>query len=101
MQGLAVQLRSAGLIAVRLNQLCSVLNSAGAGVARGESVSFRTPAPAEKREVHLLMVEDLWDGVVSGKLALPIVKTFPLAKVADAFDHMRTNQHFGKIVVRP
>ena len=42
------------------------------------------------------VVELTWD---AGKLSLPIDKTFPLAKVAEALAMMKANQHFGKIVL--
>ena len=42
---------------------------------------------------------DLWPAVEDGKLSLPIDKTFPLDKVADALAMMKANQHFGKIVL--
>jgi len=62
-------------------------------------VTFRTRTPEEVREIVGLMRADLWPAVEGGKLALPIDKTFPLAKVADALAMMRANQHFGKIVL--
>jgi len=45
------------------------------------------------------MRADLWSAVEAGKLSLPVDKTFPLDKVADALAMMRANQHFGKIVL--
>ena len=45
------------------------------------------------------MRADLWPAVEDGKLSLPIDKTFPLDKVADALAMMKANQHFGKIVL--
>ena len=45
------------------------------------------------------MRADLWADVESGKLKLPIDKTFPLDQAAAALAHMRANQHFGKIVL--
>jgi NADPH2:quinone reductase len=62
-------------------------------------VTNRTRTPAELNEVTRLMRADLWPAVEAGKLSLPIDKTFPLDKVADALAMMRTNQHFGKIVL--
>ncbi len=62
-------------------------------------VTFRTRTPEEVREIVRQMRADLWPAVEAGKLALPIDKTFPLAKVADALAMMRANQHFGKIVL--
>ncbi|HET6926052.1 MAG TPA: zinc-binding dehydrogenase [Hyphomicrobiaceae bacterium] len=62
-------------------------------------VTFRTRSVAEVREINRAMRADLWDGVVSGKLRLPIDRTFPLGQVAAALAHMRANAHFGKIVL--
>jgi NADPH:quinone reductase len=46
-----------------------------------------------------LMRADLWPAVESGKLSLPIDKTFPLEKIAEGLEMMRANRHFGKIVI--
>jgi NADPH:quinone reductase len=62
-------------------------------------VTFRTRSVDEVREIVRAMRADLWDHVESGRLALPIDKTFPLDKAAAALEHMRANQHFGKIVL--
>jgi len=62
-------------------------------------VTFRTRSPQEVREIVRLMRADLWPAVESGKLSLPIDKTFPLEKIADALEMMRANRHFGKIVI--
>jgi NADPH:quinone reductase-like Zn-dependent oxidoreductase len=62
-------------------------------------VTFRTRSPEEVREVVRLMRADLWPAVEAGKLSLPIDKTFPLEKVAEALAMMKANQHFGKIVL--
>ena len=45
------------------------------------------------------MRADLWPAIEAGKLPLPIDKTFPLAKVAEALAQMKANAHFGKIVI--
>ena len=45
------------------------------------------------------MRADLWPHVESGKLKLPIDRTFALDKAVDALAHMRANAHFGKIVL--
>jgi 8-oxo-dGTP pyrophosphatase MutT (NUDIX family) len=52
LQGLAVQLRNAGLIADWRNELCSVLNAAGDEVARCERGAFRTLG-IQNRAVHV------------------------------------------------
>jgi NADPH2:quinone reductase len=62
-------------------------------------VTFRTRSPEEVREIVRLMREDLWPALEAGKLSLPIDKTFPLDKAADALAMMRANAHFGKIVL--
>ena len=62
-------------------------------------VTFRTRSPEEVREIVRLMRADLWPAVEAGKLSLPIDKTFPLEKVAEALAMMKSNQHFGKIVL--
>jgi NADPH2:quinone reductase len=62
-------------------------------------VTFRTRSVEEVREINRLMRVDLWDAVESGKLALPIDKTYPLEQAAEALGHMKANEHFGKIVL--
>jgi NADPH:quinone reductase len=62
-------------------------------------VTFRTRSLAEVREIVRAMRADLWPHVESGELKLPIDRTFPLAKAAEALAHMRANAHFGKIVL--
>jgi NADPH:quinone reductase len=63
-------------------------------------VTFRTRSAEEVREINRLMRADLWPAVEEGKLSLPIYKTFPLEKAAEALAMMKANQHFGKIVLR-
>jgi NADPH2:quinone reductase len=62
-------------------------------------VTFRTRSLEEVREIVRAMRADLWGHVESGKLKLPIDRTFPLDKAAEALAHMRANAHFGKIVL--
>ena len=62
-------------------------------------VTFRTRTPEEVREVVRAMRADLWPAVESGKLSLPIYKTYKLADIVEALSVMRANQHFGKIVI--
>ena len=62
-------------------------------------VTFRTRTIEEVREINRLMRADLWAAIESGRLALPIDRTFPLDRIAEALAVMRANQHFGKIVV--
>jgi NADPH2:quinone reductase len=62
-------------------------------------VTFRTRSVEEVREIVRAMRADLWGHVESGKLKLPIDRTFPLDKAAEALAHMRANAHFGKIAL--
>jgi len=62
-------------------------------------VTFRTRSIDEIREIGRLMREDLWEAVAAGELSLPIDRTFPLSKGAEALAHMAANKHFGKIVM--
>jgi NADPH2:quinone reductase len=62
-------------------------------------VTFRTRSVEEVREIVRRMHADLWDAVAAGKLRLPIDRTFPLAQAPVALDYMRSNAHFGKIVL--
>lgn len=61
--------------------------------------TFRTRSIDEVREIVRKMRADLWSGVESGELHLPIDRTFPLGEAAAAQAHMRANAHFGKIVL--
>jgi NADPH2:quinone reductase len=62
-------------------------------------VTFRTRSAEEVRDIVRVMRADLWGDIESGKLKLPIDKTFPLDQAAAALAHMRANKHFGKIVL--
>jgi NADPH2:quinone reductase len=62
-------------------------------------VTFRTRTPEDVRAINQAMRADLWPAVEAGKLSLPIDKTFPLDKIAEALAMMGANRHFGKIVI--
>ncbi len=62
-------------------------------------VTFRTRTPDEVREISRRMWEDLAPAVADGTLGLPIAATFPFDRLGDAFELMKANRHFGKIVV--
>ena len=62
-------------------------------------VTFRTRTVDEVRAINAAMRADIWDAVESGALSLPIDRTFPLERAAEAQAHMRANAHFGKIVL--
>ena len=62
-------------------------------------VTHRTRSLAELREECRKTWADLAPSVADGSLALPISATFPFERLGEAFDGMRANRHFGKIVV--
>ena len=62
-------------------------------------VTFRTRTLPEVADIVARMRADLWDAVESGKLALPISRTFKLDEAAEALAHMKANLHFGKIAL--
>jgi len=62
-------------------------------------VTFRTRTVEEIREISEKVRAELWPAVVSGKLSLPIDKTFPFAQAAAALAYMAANKHLGKIVL--
>jgi NADPH2:quinone reductase len=64
-------------------------------------VTFRTRSIEEVREILVKMRADLWDIVKAGKIKVPVDKTFPLAEAKAGHDHMRGNNHFGKILLIP
>lgn len=63
-------------------------------------VTFRTRSLEEIREIFSQVRQDIWPAVVSGQLKLPIDRVFPFDDIAQAIDHMSTNRHFGKIVLK-
>jgi NADPH:quinone reductase-like Zn-dependent oxidoreductase len=64
-------------------------------------VTFRTRTLQEVRDILVKMRADLWDDVKAGRIKVPIDKTYPLAEAKAGHEHMRANQHFGKILLIP
>lgn len=64
-------------------------------------VTFRTRTVEEVRDILIKMRADLWDDVKAGRIRVPIDKTYPLAEARAGHEHMRANQHFGKILLIP
>jgi NADPH2:quinone reductase len=62
-------------------------------------VTFRTRSVDEVREINRVMRADLWPAVEAGTLALPLDKTFPFAKAAEALAYTKANNHLGKVVL--
>ena len=63
-------------------------------------VTFRTRSVEEVREINRRMRADLWAAVEAGKLRLPIDRVFALDEAAAALAYMRSNAHFGKLVLK-
>jgi NADPH2:quinone reductase len=92
-----------------------IINVGRLGGARGEfdydlhaqrriayiGVTHRTRSLEELREEVRRMREDLWPAVTAGTLRLPIDRIFKLDDAEAAQAHMRTNSHFGKVVLVP
>lgn len=64
-------------------------------------VTFRTRSVDEVREINRKMRAEIWDLVERRELRIPIDTTFRLEEVEGALARMRSNQHFGKIVLLP
>lgn len=62
-------------------------------------VTFRTRSVQEVRELNARMMSDLWPHLQAGRLRLPIDSVHAFERFGDAFERMRANRHFGKIVV--
>jgi len=63
-------------------------------------VTFRTRSKAEVAAITAAMMKDLWPSLTQGGFEMPIDKIFGFNEVAAAYEHMKSNQHFGKIVVQ-
>lgn len=62
-------------------------------------VTFRTRSIEEIRDIFREVKRDIWPAVESGKLKLPIARTFAFDDIAEAVEFMAANRHFGKIVL--
>ena len=62
-------------------------------------VTFRTRSVQEVRDLNARMMADLWPHLCAGRLSLPIDSVYPFERTGEAYEHMRANRHFGKIVV--
>lgn len=63
-------------------------------------VTFRTRTADERAEVVRRFMDDLYQGLVDGRLRPVIQEVRPLEEVAEAQEAMRRNAHVGKIVLR-
>ena len=62
-------------------------------------VTFRTRGAAEVERIVERTTEALWSALAEGRLSLPIDRIYPLASAPEAFERMKRNDHFGKIVL--
>jgi NADPH:quinone reductase len=62
-------------------------------------VTHQTRSVDELRAEVRNMRADIWDAVTAGKLSIPIDRVFKLDDAEEAQARMRTNAHFGKIVM--
>ena len=62
-------------------------------------VTFRTRSTEEISDIVTKMRAEIWKDVSSGKIALPIDKTFKLEQVGAAHALMNSNGQFGKIAI--
>lgn len=62
-------------------------------------VTFRTRSDDEVREINRRMVADLWPALSRGLLKQPIDRCYDIDEAAAAFERMKANSHFGKIVL--
>ena len=73
-------------------EISGIVKSVGDGVTHvkpGDRVLANTGSGGMAQEL----------AVEAGRLRLPIDRTFPLEEAVEAQAHMRTNAHFGKIVL--
>ena len=62
-------------------------------------MTFRTRSIEEIATINARMLADLGEAVAAGTLRMPVDSRFPLARVTEALDRMRANEHFGKILL--
>ena len=61
--------------------------------------TFRTRTADEVFAIQEQVKADLWPALEAGRLGVPIDATVPVERATEAFDLMRANGHFGKIVI--
>lgn len=63
--------------------------------------TFRTRSADEVGAIGTALMRALGPALAAGRLSLPVDRCLPLDRVAEAYDLMRSNAHFGKIVLVP
>lgn len=62
--------------------------------------TFRTRSSEEIGAIARALQADLWPALLAGRLHLPVDARFAMTELNAAFDAMRANRHFGKIVIQ-
>lgn len=61
--------------------------------------TFRTRSADEVNVIQQQVRADLWPALEAGRLGVPIDALLPIERAREAFDLMKANGHFGKIVL--
>lgn len=61
--------------------------------------TFRTRTPDEVLAIQQQIQRALWPALEQGTLGIPIDVTLPITQAQEAFALMKSNGHFGKIVL--
>jgi NADPH:quinone reductase len=64
-------------------------------------VTFRTRSMEEVKEIVRGFVRDVVSNDGVPKVSVPVDRTFPLEEAATAHEYVRSNEHFGKVVLLP
>jgi NADPH2:quinone reductase len=64
-------------------------------------VTFRTRSVEEIQTIIRLMVDDLWPDVTARRIRLPVDRVVSIDGISDAYAHLRSNAHLGKVIVTP
>jgi len=62
-------------------------------------VTFRTRSVDEIQTIVRLMVDDLWPDVMARRIKLPVDRVVSIDRITDAYAHLRSNAHLGKVIV--
>ena len=62
-------------------------------------VTFRSRSADEVADIVAAAKADLWELIRTQKIGLPVVATYALDDIAEAFAAMRRDEHLGKIVI--
>lgn len=63
-------------------------------------VTFRTRTLDDVEAINARVRSDVWEMLEAGEFTLPVDREMPLLQAGEALEAMRSNSHFGKIVLR-